>query len=140
MEEVGPRLEQRTKAAQEQLPDAQERSLLALTTCFRASLAPGVGYRIPPLTAKRPPRHFRPRRRLPPLPLADHHQTHDPEIGRATSELQSLMRISYAVFCLKKKTTAIHLHPTYHHLHATRPRPTNHITHMTSPSITRTTD
>src|SRR3546814_5954499 len=25
------------------------------------------------------------------------------EIGRATSELQSLMRISYAVFCLKKK-------------------------------------
>src|SRR3546814_10081959 len=27
------------------------------------------------------------------------------EIGRATSELQSLMRISYAVFCLKKKNT-----------------------------------
>src|SRR3546814_3551078 len=26
-----------------------------------------------------------------------------PEIGRDTSELQSLMRISYAVFCLKKK-------------------------------------
>src|SRR3546814_2192785 len=26
------------------------------------------------------------------------------EIGRATSELQSLMRNSYAVFCLKKKT------------------------------------
>src|SRR3546814_5332209 len=27
-----------------------------------------------------------------------------PEIGRAHVELQSLMRISYAVFCLKKKT------------------------------------
>src|SRR3546814_3981683 len=27
----------------------------------------------------------------------------DAEIGRAQSELQSLMRISYAVFCLKKK-------------------------------------
>src|SRR3546814_1329327 len=27
----------------------------------------------------------------------------DVELGRATSELQSLMRISYAVFCLKKK-------------------------------------
>src|SRR3546814_7845927 len=27
------------------------------------------------------------------------------QIGRATSELQSLMRISYAVFCLKKKKT-----------------------------------
>src|SRR3546814_2369123 len=26
-----------------------------------------------------------------------------------TSELQSLMRISYAVFCLKKKTTQIHI-------------------------------
>src|SRR3546814_5163251 len=30
-------------------------------------------------------------------------QTYE-EIGRATSELQSLMRISYAVFCLKKNT------------------------------------
>src|SRR3546814_18306033 len=28
-----------------------------------------------------------------------------PQIGRAHSELQSLMRISYAVFCLKKKKT-----------------------------------
>src|SRR3546814_1730577 len=28
-----------------------------------------------------------------------------PEIGRHTSELQSLMRISYAVFCLKQKKT-----------------------------------
>src|SRR3546814_5424633 len=28
------------------------------------------------------------------------------EIGRATSELQSLMRISYAVFCLKKKNNS----------------------------------
>src|SRR3546814_7968091 len=27
------------------------------------------------------------------------------QIGRHTSELQSLMRISYAVLCLKKKTT-----------------------------------
>src|SRR3546814_8507108 len=32
-----------------------------------------------------------------------------------TSELQSLMRISYAVFCLKKKTTTIH----YKKVHAT---------------------
>src|SRR3546814_1681413 len=29
------------------------------------------------------------------------------KIGRATSELQSLMRISYAVFCLKKKKDII---------------------------------
>src|SRR3546814_4711481 len=36
-----------------------------------------------------------------------------------TSELQSLMRISYAVFCLKKKTTRFNNHPrvisTYMH-------------------------
>src|SRR3546814_1838055 len=30
------------------------------------------------------------------------------EIGKHTSELQSLMRISYAVFCLKKKKTKHH--------------------------------
>src|SRR3546814_3683966 len=29
------------------------------------------------------------------------------EIGRATSELQSLMRISYAVFCLKTKNNKL---------------------------------
>src|SRR3546814_7432325 len=33
------------------------------------------------------------------------------QIGRATSELQSLMRISYAVFCLKKKNNS---QPTIH--------------------------
>src|SRR3546814_5564159 len=32
-----------------------------------------------------------------------------------TSELQSLMRLSYAVFCLKKKTHIPHSH-TYHHI------------------------
>src|SRR3546814_8551025 len=31
-----------------------------------------------------------------------------------TSELQSLMRISYAVFCLKKKTTKHKIHPHNH--------------------------
>src|SRR3546814_3609358 len=36
-------------------------------------------------------------------PVVDHLHPRDVEIGRATSELQSLMRISYAVFCLKKK-------------------------------------
>src|SRR3546814_10748962 len=33
------------------------------------------------------------------------HHTAGREIGRAHVELQSLMRISYAVFCLKKKST-----------------------------------
>src|SRR3546814_7544583 len=46
-----------------------------------------------------------------------------------TSELQSLMRISYAVFCLKKnknhlsitpRQTTPHLHTTYHDIRATQ--------------------
>src|SRR3546814_1985255 len=37
------------------------------------------------------------------VPLEDAAEDH--EIGRAHVELQSLMRISYAVFCLKKKKT-----------------------------------
>src|SRR3546814_2974210 len=36
------------------------------------------------------------------------------EIGRHTSELQSLMRISYAVFCLKKKKNHI-INNIYNH-------------------------
>src|SRR3546814_9371416 len=34
----------------------------------------------------------------------------DPRSEEHTSELQSLMRISYAVFCLKKKTKKTHTH------------------------------
>src|SRR3546814_10077656 len=34
-----------------------------------------------------------------------------------TSELQSLMRISYAVFCLKKKKKSHHNNNTPHHKH-----------------------
>src|SRR3546814_4956095 len=52
-----------------------------------------------------------------------------------TSELQSLMRISYAVFCLKKKNTNIHsfLHYTYYKLnlqsnHYVLTQPSNFIT------------
>src|SRR3546814_8736873 len=47
-----------------------------------------------------------------------------------TSELQSLMRISYAVFCLKKKTTQIHTtHTTDKHTHKTRHNNTQHYVH-----------
>src|SRR3546814_4366848 len=58
---------------------------------------------------------------------ADHHPVHLPVLhqvrGRSeehTSELQSLMRISYAVFCLKKKkTTKQHTHAKQHCLQET---------------------
>src|SRR3546814_2289019 len=36
-----------------------------------------------------------------------------PRSEEHTSELQSLMRISYAVFCLKKKIKILFLHATY---------------------------
>src|SRR3546814_3820214 len=39
------------------------------------------------------------------LPLAQVVHTEAPRSEEHTSELQSLMRISYAVFCLKKKNT-----------------------------------
>src|SRR3546814_12856253 len=44
--------------------------------------------------------------RQPPQPLLRHHELGavPPRSEEHTSELQSLMRISYAVFCLKKKT------------------------------------
>src|SRR3546814_9545187 len=42
----------------------------------------------------------------------DHRDRYRCEIGRATSELQSLMRISYAVFCLKKKKNRLPTQPT----------------------------
>src|SRR3546814_1279763 len=44
------------------------------------------------------------------------------QIGRAHAELQSLMRISYAVFCLKKKNTDHQrpLAPSIHHKHNSR--------------------
>src|SRR3546814_5155195 len=42
--------------------------------------------------------------------LCVHRGIHTLRSEEHTSELQSLMRISYAVFCLKKKTTQKHTH------------------------------
>src|SRR3546814_4790718 len=57
----------------------------------------------------RPPLAFAPSStgpKLPPTPaLAWPFRNHDTRSEEHTSELQSLMRISYAVFCLKKKKT-----------------------------------
>src|SRR3546814_2884945 len=38
-----------------------------------------------------------------------------------TSELQSLMRISYAVFCLKKKKNTLHTRTNLHNDHTSAP-------------------
>src|SRR3546814_1890590 len=88
-------------------------TLFPYTTLFRSELAPGalclsaVGrrHRLGPGAA--------PRRGRTPGPVrpagGDVHDCHgdisDLRSEEHTSELQSLMRISYAVFCLKKKKT-----------------------------------
>src|SRR3546814_8404843 len=45
-----------------------------------------------------------------PAALGQRPGVHQPRSEETTSELQSLMRISYAVFCLKKKTNKIQIH------------------------------
>src|SRR3546814_3300916 len=49
----------------------------------------------------------------------------DPRSEEHTSELQSLMRISYAVFCLKKKKKNNKQPTTRQHTHTTLPHTTN---------------
>src|SRR3546814_5622067 len=57
------------------------------------------------------------RSRIPPArcPTCCRRRTSSPRSEEHTSELQSLMRISYAVFCLKKKKSYIHHY--IHHQH-----------------------
>src|SRR3546814_1970247 len=82
-------------------------TLFPYTTLFRSSGAfREVGRLCPGLEHKATARHGRSGRGISPAPtvswcLADRSEEH-------TSELQSLMRISYAVFCLKKKKTVIY--------------------------------
>src|SRR3546814_1633327 len=94
-------------------------TLFPYTTLFRSRVLSLKRSRNPPM-GQRPP-HVKPPAHLsknPPVPEPDRVDApaHDP-LGKNpvrygdwerseehTSELQSLMRISYAVFCLKKKT------------------------------------
>src|SRR3546814_5024748 len=70
-------------------------TLLPYTTLFRSRLPRGGRVRVP-LADRQPAQRRAGRRRLPLLRVRLRSEEH-------TSELQSLMRISYAVFCLKKK-------------------------------------
>src|SRR3546814_5883835 len=80
-------------------------TLFPYTTLFRSSARPSApAAAAPPETARPPPAH-----RLPSAPGGPAWQrwwkaaSDRPRSEEHTSELQSLMRISYAVFCLKKK-------------------------------------
>src|SRR3546814_4991985 len=59
-----------------------------------------------------------------------------PRSEEHTSELQSLMRISYAVFCLKKKKKEINKQPTKHNIQQNHRQRTTH--HLHDYSITNT--
>src|SRR3546814_3552137 len=63
--------------------------------------------------------------------LCLHHQTMSGRSEEHTSELQSLMRISYAVFCLKKKNTQPNKPDTNPHQSLTHHPVPNHLcTHV----------
>src|SRR3546814_3158041 len=88
-------------------------TLFPYTTLFRSPRPPRAS-RFPP--ARKYSWRYR-ASRLPPDPRNPHrYKPHSP--GRRseehTSELQSLMRISYAVFCLKKKTNKNNKNYTHH--------------------------
>src|SRR3546814_10202062 len=89
-------------------------TLFPYTTLFRSPLRQGSGGRQP---LHRFGRGARRQYRRVEVALPVHPARH-PRLGcdtrseEHTSELQSLMRISYAVFCLKKKSILI-LHITY---------------------------
>src|SRR3546814_1562378 len=80
-------------------------TLFPYTTLFRSPTArPGAAFRRPP---RRACARTRPSVRRRPVPARGRRRSgagrRCPRSEEHTSELQSLMRISYAVFCLKKK-------------------------------------
>src|SRR3546814_2018440 len=79
-------------------------TLCPYTTLFRSTDPPAGWFRFLPTS------QFKLRRRAAQCPRACLHGL-EQSVRRSeehTSELQSLMRISYAVFCLKKKNNHIH--------------------------------
>src|SRR3546814_4238498 len=78
-------------------------TLFPYTTLFRSARGAGAVRRLHAQPAGQPPRHDL---RLRPVRPHGDHRPADRRPDKSeehTSELQSLMRISYAVFCLKKK-------------------------------------
>src|SRR3546814_3093898 len=67
--------------------------------------------------------------------LQDGHRRVGGRSEEHTSELQSLMRISYAVFCLKKKKTH-KLHPANDNLTLPRPETRIRMTHVKNNTLT----
>src|SRR3546814_8813496 len=90
-------------------------TLFPYTTLFRSGLRhlrrhnqkiPAFGFIPPPGLQEHPVRTPSPSVAIAALSVSARSEEH-------TSELQSLMRISYAVFCLKKKTTQNYKQPNF---------------------------
>src|SRR3546814_3371164 len=75
-------------------------TLFPYTTLFRSPMSSGCSTRIPPGPVGRGP--------APDASKIKSRRGRNPRSEEHTSELQSLMRISYAVFCLKKKKCPAH--------------------------------
>src|SRR3546814_981352 len=106
-------------------------TLFPYTTLFRSSGWPWRGYaeqpmrdkarsRLPPDLLGRPDRPSPPARKAAPRGSRQAHSSENSRTARQrseehTSELQSLMRNSYAVFCLKQKKHIQHTNPHNHH-------------------------
>src|SRR3546814_2721715 len=105
-------------------------TLFPYTTLFRSTCAPlpaesqPSSSTCPPHVAFVPPPHHH--ERLAGGPASSPPPVMPRRSEEHTSELQSLMRISYAVFCLKKKNlTTFQLYQTHQlHTHSTLFRPT----------------
>src|SRR3546814_1225491 len=111
-------------------------TLFPYTTLFRspARRFPGTGT---PATAARSQGDFRCARLSPSSPRAPRSSPPPRSRRRSeehTSELQSLMRISYAVFCLKKKNTTTHTTDDHHILIYT-PKTTRLTTNHDKPQL-----
>src|SRR3546814_8936475 len=100
-------------------------TLFPYTTLFRSPRSFGiVEDGAHHLDRDRPAGHGDPQSLAHPAPAAlDERQRDRPRSEEHTSELQSLMRISYAVFCLKKKKT--NTQHTYDQAHYSRIRHNN---------------
>src|SRR3546814_4062489 len=93
-------------------------TLFPYTTLFRSSARRSPPWRRPPTTAPHPRSgtQAHPGSSRAPLRRSEEH----------TSELQSLMRISYAVFCLKKKKASINTYRLDALRHICKPQDTHH--------------
>src|SRR3546814_6240242 len=109
-------------------------TLFPYTTLFRSPRGRARRHR----AEARRDRRGRPQPALAPYPGAvelPREHARDPRSEEHTSELQSLMRISYAVFCLKKKKNLVKINRSTAQSHQNHTDRNTHNTNNTNPSM-----